>query len=93
MNCTLKPCEADPIEVTFVLHSGRVASLIVLCLLLTSEDVTVYYGSGSRDQRMLRPLDSAGAMPHTRGQNSEVSFLLTFFCGLWWPLCLMFFLD
>lgn len=28
-----------------------------------------------------------------RGQNSEVLFLLTFFCGLWWPLCLVFFLD
>lgn len=84
MNSTLKPCEADPVGMTFVLHSGRVASLIVLCLLLTSEDVTVYYWQwekGSDDAG--RPLDSAGVIVHTRGQNSEVSFLLTFFCGLW----------
>lgn len=79
---------------TFVLHSARVAPLIVLCLLLTSEDVAVYYreweeGSVSAG----RPLGSAGVMLHTRGQNSEVLFLLTFFCGLWWPLCLIFFLD
>lgn len=37
---------------TFVLHSGRVAPLIVLCLLLTSEDVAVYcweWEKGSED--------------------------------------------
>lgn len=93
MNSTPQPCEADPVWMSFVLHGARVASPIVLCL-LTSEDVTVYYweweegsvGAG-------RPLDSAGVVLDTRGQNSEVLFLLTFFCGLWWPLCLIFFLD
>lgn len=79
---------------TFVLHSARVASLIVLCLLLPSEDVTVYYWDWEKGSvHAGRPLDSAGVILHTRGQNSEVLFLLTFFCGLWWPLCLIFFLD
>lgn len=84
MNSTLKPCEADPIGMTFVLHSARVASLIVLCLLLTSEDAAVYYWEwekGSVDAG--RPLDSAEVILHARGQNSEVLFLLTFFL---WPL-------
>lgn len=81
---------------SFLLHSARVASLIVLCLLLTSEDVTVYYWEWEKGSVGAgRPLDSAGVIWDTRGQNSESSvlFLLTFFCGLWWPLCLIFFLD
>lgn len=91
MNSTLKPCEADPIGMTFVLHSARVASLIVLCLLLTSEDAAVYYWEwekGSVDAG--RPLDSAGVILQARGQNSEVLFLLTFFFVAFGGLCASF---
>lgn len=41
---------------TFVLHSARVAPLIVLCLLLASEDGTVYYWDGRKDQSVLGDL-------------------------------------
>lgn len=74
---------------TFVLHNARVASLIAPCLLLSWEDVTFYYWEWEKQSDYAgRPLVSAGVILDTGGRDSWVLLLLTFFCGLRWPLCL-----